>query len=76
MRTTIELPEPVFHALEAQAVQEGSSVQSVILQAIERQLMRADNPSKRRRIQLPLLRSNRPGSLRSLTNADIDEILG
>jgi hypothetical protein len=75
MRTTIDLPEPVFHALEAQAAREGSSLQTVILKAIESQIVPADDLSKHRRLQLPLLRSSRPGSLRSLTNAEIDEIL-
>jgi hypothetical protein len=77
MRATIELPEPVFQILQARAAQRSLSIQAVILEAIEKEI--AHGPTRAEgndRVSLPLIRSSRPGSLHSLTNADIDDILG
>ena len=58
------------------AAQQGSSVQALILQAIEKEIGQSSLPSHRRqRVQLPLIHSRQPGSLPSLTNAEIDALL-
>jgi hypothetical protein len=76
MQATIDLPDPVFEALQTRAAQQGSSVQALILQAIEKEMGRGSLPSDRRHhVQLPLIRSRQPGSLPSLTNAEIDALL-
>ncbi len=72
MRTTVDLPDPVFRRLKATAALEGSSLKQIILRAVEKELHAA--PPKRRRARFPLIRSEEPGVL-SLTNAEIDEIL-
>jgi hypothetical protein len=72
----IELPEPVYQILQARAEQWGTSVQAVIVEAINKEI--ADEPMPvglKGRVSLPL-RSSRPGSLHSLTNAEIDDIVG
>ena len=77
MRATIELPEPVFQTLLALAEHQGSSLQAVILEAIKKEIAEGPTPDgRRRRVSLPLVRSRHPGSLHSLTNAEIDDILG
>ena len=76
MKATIELPEPVFQTLLALAEQQGSSLQAVILEAIKKEIAPGPTPHERRRVSLPLIRSRHPGSLRSLTNAEVDDILG
>jgi hypothetical protein len=77
MRATIELPEPVFRILLAHAEQRSLSIQAVILEAIEKEIAYGPTPAEvRGRVSLPLIRSSRPGSLHSLTNAEIDDILG
>jgi len=77
MKATIELPEPVFQTLLALAEQQGSSLQAVILEAIKKEIAEGPTPDeRRRRVSLPLVRSRHPGSLHSLTNAEIDDILG
>jgi len=77
MRATIELPEPVFHLLQARAEQRSSSIQAVILEAIQKEIARGPAPGEvKGRVSLPLIRSSRPGSLNSLTNTEIDDILG
>ncbi len=77
MRATIDLPDSVFAALQSRATLEASSVEAVILQVIESaiapQLAPADG---QRRVQLPLVQSKRPGTLGSMTGAEIDNLLG
>ena len=72
MRTTIDLPDPVFKRLKATAALRGVSLKEIILDAVEKQLQ-PSGPT-RKRTKFPLIRSKQPGTL-SLTNADIDEIL-
>ncbi len=77
MQATLDLPEPVFAALQLRAQQQGLSVQALILQGIEKEMVGGSTlPHERRRIPLPLIRSRQPGSLPSLTNAEIDALLG
>ena len=77
MRATIELPEPVFQILRARAEQRSLSMQAVILEAIEKEIAHGPTPANvQGRVSLPLIRSGHPGSLHSLTNAEIDDILG
>ena len=77
MRATIELPEKVFHLLQARAEQRSSTIQAVILEAIQKEIADAPAPAEvKRRVSLPLIRSSRPGSLHSLTNTEVDDIFG
>ena len=77
MRATIELPEPIFQTLLARAEQRSSSIQAVILEAIEKDIAHGPTSNEvRSRVSLPLIRSGRPGSLRSMTNAEVDDTLG
>ena len=77
MRATIEVPEPVFQTLRARAEQRSLSIQAVILEAIEKDLAEGPPPAAMKgRVTLPLLRSNHPGSLNLLTNAEIDDLAG
>jgi len=76
MRATIDLPEPVFEARD-RAAQQDSSVETVILNVIENAIApaprSADGPT---RVRLPIVPSKRPGTLRSMTGGEIDDILG
>jgi hypothetical protein len=77
MRATIELPEPIFQILQARAEQRSLSIQAVILEAIQKEIAHGPTPAEvQGRVSLPLIRSGRPGSLHSLTNGEIDDILG
>lgn len=76
MQIQIDLPDRLADALEKRARQLHSSVQAVVIQAIKKDLATvASAGSGGRRVGLPLIRSAKPGSLRSLTNAEIDAIL-
>jgi hypothetical protein len=74
---SIELPERLVDALENRAREVHSSLQALALEAIEKDMARIESEGTRgRRAHLPLIRSASPGSLHSLTNAEIDGILG
>jgi hypothetical protein len=69
MRTTIDIPDPMYRRLKARAAKEGRSVKSLILQGTE-QVLASNGSPQRRAVRLPLVRSKRPGTLR-LDNARI-----
>jgi hypothetical protein len=72
MRTTVDLPDPVFRRLKAAAALRGLSLKEMVLRAVENELQA--NQAKKRKVKFPLIRSKEPGAL-SLTNSQIDEIL-
>ncbi len=72
MRTTLDIPDALYRRLKATAALRGSTVKEIVLKLIEREI--AAPSGRKRRIRLPLIESDRPGTLR-LTNAQINEIL-
>jgi hypothetical protein len=81
MVVSIELPEQLLGAIESRARELHSSVEAVAIKAIEDAIQKditgvESEGACGRRVRLPLIRSANPGSLRSLTNTDIDGILG
>ena len=73
MRTTVDIPDPIYRHLKAKAVREGRSVRELILRGTEREL-RARVRTRRKRVRLPIVRAKRPASL-YLDNAKIYEII-
>ncbi len=74
MRTTIDIPAPLYRRLKARAVNDGSSAKRLILRGVE-QVLREERPGgSRKRVKLPLVRSKRPGTVR-IDNARIYEII-
>ncbi len=73
MRTTVDIPDSVYRCLKSRAAQEGRSAKELILQGVEQVL---DKPSqkKKKKIELPLVRSKQPGTL-ELDNERIFEII-
>jgi hypothetical protein len=72
VRTTVDIPDPLYRELKGKAAREGHSVKELILRGVERELK---NPDRRtRRISLPIVPSKRPGTL-ELDNAKIFEII-
>jgi hypothetical protein len=77
VRTTVEVPDPVFREIKALAARNGSSLKELVLRAIEREIAASRRRSaKRASVKLPLVPSKRPGALRSMTNAEIEDLLG
>lgn len=76
MRTTVELPDEVFREMKSLAARQGRSMKEFVLKAIEKELSRLRRPARvRYSARLPLVRSKHPGALRSMTNAQIDDLL-
>jgi hypothetical protein len=73
MRTTIDIPDETYRELKIKAAREGTAVRQIVLRALERDL-EAGQTRPVRKLELPLIRSTRPGTLH-LTNEDIDDIL-
>lgn len=76
MRTTIELPDPVFRRMKAVAAMQGSTIKEFVQRAVERELAPSlKQPNKKsHRVKLPLIRGKEKRTL-SLTNGQIDEAL-
>ena len=73
MRTTVDIPDPVYRRLKVRAAREGRSAKELILRGVE-QILKADRPASARRVKLPIVRSKRPGIV-SLDNATIYRII-
>jgi hypothetical protein len=74
MRTTVDIPDPVYKRLKAEAVQRGCTVKELVLRGVRAELGGRKAASERQTITLPIIDSKRPGWLR-LTNSQINEIL-
>jgi len=72
MRTTVDLPDPLFRELKAVAARRGTSLKNVIRTAVEEEIRKTERKT-RHRVKLPLLSSREPGSL-DLTNAEIEDL--
>jgi len=72
VRTTVDIPDPLYRELKGKAAREGSTVKDLILRGVQQELK---NPRRRtRRISLPIIPSKRPGTL-DIDNAKIFEII-
>ncbi len=71
MRTTIDLPDPLFRELKAVAARRGTSLKDVIRAAVEEEIRKTERKIGHR-VKFPLLPSRKPGSL-NLTNAEIED---
>jgi hypothetical protein len=72
MRTTVDIPDPLYRELKGKAASEGRSVKELILRSVEQELR--GRRARPRRVTLPIVSSKRPGSLK-LDNDKIFEII-
>jgi len=71
MRTTVEIPDPLYRELKAKAALEGVPVKDVIVRGVRREL---DPGTARRRVRFPLIRGKEKRKL-YLTREQVDEAL-
>ena len=57
MRTTIDIPDPLFRKMKSEAVLRGESLKSFLLRAVKAELEKPAPPSKARRAKLPIVKS-------------------
>lgn len=72
MRTTIDIPDDTYRELKIKAAEAGMPVREIVLRGIRREL-EGYEVRRVRKLQLPLIRSSRPGTL-ELTNEQIDDL--
>jgi len=74
VRTTVDIPTPLYRQLRQRAAKENSSIKSLVLRGIQ-EALKESAPAEQKRIRLPLIKSDKPGTL-DLTNEQIYEIIG
>lgn len=72
IRTTVDIPAPIYRKLKEQAAHQGCSVRELLLSGAERVLLNPQRP-RRRRVQFPLLDSKGPKV--NLTNQRLYELI-
>jgi len=73
MRTTVDIPDPVYRRLKSRAAREGSSAKDLILRGVKRELGEKRRRAAKR-IRLPVIHSKQPATL-DLDNDQIFEII-
>ena len=65
MRTTVELPDPIYREMKIRAANEGTTIREIILEGVTMRL-RGENATSTRgdRPRFPVIRSRNPGSLK------------
>ena len=72
VRTTIDIPAPIYRKLKEQAEQQGCSVPDLVTRGIDQVLLKPHR-SKKGRVVFPLIRSKGPKV--SLTNKQLYELI-
>lgn len=62
MRTTVDIPDPIYRELKVHAATEGTTIREIILEGVQERL-RNRKPKAKGRVRLPVIRSKNPGSL-------------
>ena len=70
IRTTVDIPAPLYRRLKAQAAANGRSVRELVLAGVQSVLLQARRP-RPKRVQFPLIVS--PGHKVDLTNEQMYE---
>ena len=74
MRTTVDIPDPLYRELKSRAALRGCSVKELILRGVRAELKSQPGSESRSRIEFPLIKSKRKTPLK-LTNRQINELL-
>jgi hypothetical protein len=70
VRTTVDIPAPLYRKLKEQAAARGSSIRELVLAGVRSVILQAQRP-RRQRVQFPLIVSEGPKV--SVTNEQIYE---
>jgi hypothetical protein len=64
MRTTIDIPDPIFRELKLRAASEGRSVREIVLEGVGLRLHGQRSAEQVDAPRFPVIRSSSPGSLK------------
>jgi hypothetical protein len=74
MRTTIDIPDPLYREVKARAALQGRTVKEIILSGVKKEMEAETPPRKRTRLQGAIIHGKGTRKI-DLTNVDMDEIL-
>jgi len=74
MRTTIDVPDKKYRLLKTMAASQGTSIKALVLRGVD-VVLSVEKPPRKRRLKLPLIDSETPGSLQ-LDNEKIYDLIG
>ncbi len=74
MRTTVDIPDPIYRELKTRAAAEGGTVKQLLLRGAQT-VLREPLRKKVRRLREPILNKGIPGSLR-IDNEKIYDLIG
>lgn len=63
MRTTVDIPDPLYRELKVRAASEGTTVKEIILEGVTVRLRDKPASAKQKQPRFPVIRSKNPGSL-------------
>ena len=72
MRTTLDIPDPLYRQIKVRAATEGRTIRELILEGIQAKLAE-EQIAPAKPFKIPVIHSKRPGTLH-LTNEEIDEL--
>jgi hypothetical protein len=61
MRTTLDIPDDVYRTIKVLAAERGETIRQIVLDGLE--MVTLTQKAPRKRFELPVIRSSRPGSL-------------
>ncbi len=65
MRTTLDIPDPIYREIRVRAASEGKTMRDIILDGVAMRLQTEKaSPKQRGRFRIPVIKSKNPGSLR------------
>lgn len=73
VKMTVEIPDPIYARLMTLAAKNGTTIKALILRGVQI-VLKGSLQKRRRKVRLPIVRSNRPGSL-ELDNKRILDII-
>jgi hypothetical protein len=65
MRTSVDIPDPIYRELKVRAALEGTTVREIILDGVTMRLRNESTPAENEgRPRFPVIRSQHPGALK------------
>jgi hypothetical protein len=74
MRTTVDIPDPIYRELKSRAAREGTSVKQIILRSVVSGFRRSESTGPKR-LKFPIINSEQPGTL-EIDNERIYDLIG
>lgn len=74
MRTTVDIPDVKYRLLKGKAASQGKTVKDLVMRGVD-VILSEDSAPRKRRLKLPLIDSDEPGSLK-IDNEQIYDLIG